>query len=119
MGYIYQADVYCDECGDGICNQLLANDPDAPAHPEDESSFDSGDFPKSANVESEESDHPEHCAQCGVFLRNPLTQAGYEYVEDALDNYPLTKHLTDWAEEYGFTCNEADKKWTSDEMRAA
>jgi hypothetical protein len=33
---------------------------------------------------SEESDTPEHCSSCGVFLENALTPDGYAYVVDTL-----------------------------------
>lgn len=87
MGYIYQADTYCDDCGNAICERLKAEGK-APEDTMDHSSYDSDDYPKSADVENEESDTPHHCAGCGEFLRNPLTSAGYKYVQSALNTIP-------------------------------
>jgi len=56
MIYIYQADVWCDKCGNALCEQL-----EPPEHPEDESSYDSDEYPK-AGPDDEEADCPQHCA---------------------------------------------------------
>jgi len=113
MGYVYQSDVYCDDCGDLIRGKLHAQGK-APEDTMDLASFDSDDFPKDAEVEYEESDIPEHCAQCYKMLRNPLTSDGYQYVQSALNELPAFHTLTafnnagrnvlaDWASWYGFT----------------
>ena len=118
MGYVYQADVYCDECGDNIRGKLHAQGK-APEDIMDHSSYDSDDFPKDANVEHEESDIPQYCAQCGKFLYNPLTSEGYKYVRAALSELPaLTSipklqtaghpHLANWASWYGFRYWDAE-----------
>ena len=112
MGYIYQADVYCNDCGAAVCARLAA-----PENVADESSYDSDDYPKVADLENEESDIPEHCAACGTFLQNPLTSEGYEYVKDALTTHPSAITFG-WAEVYGFT-RDASGKWSSDEMVTA
>ena len=87
MGYIYQADVYCDDCGDKIRERLSST---APADTLDHSSYDSDDYPKDARVEHDEADCPQHCAGCGEFLRNPLTSDGYKYVQAKLNETGLT-----------------------------
>lgn len=108
MGYIYQADVYCDDCGDSICGKLHAQG-SAPEDTMDHSSYDSDDFPKSADVEHEESDTPMYCAKCGKFLRNPLTRDGYQYVQEKLNETSVSRFsqlspvLNDWAHWYNFT----------------
>lgn len=110
MGYIFQADVYCDECGEAIRRNLAEV---APEDSLDHHSYDSDDYPKDASVEQEESDCPEHCADCHEFLHNPLTSEGYKYVQSALNEIPagtsiakLTAaghpHLAEWASYYGF-----------------
>jgi hypothetical protein len=112
MGYVYQADTYCNDCGDNIRGKLHAQGL-APEDIMDHSSYDSDYFPKSADIEHEESDIPEYCRQCGKFLRNPLTSEGYKYVREALSELPaLTSvaklrnnghpHLADWANWYSF-----------------
>ena len=112
MGYVYQADIYCDDCGDNIRGELHAQGK-APEDVMDTASFDSDDFPKPYDHRREESNTPSHCAQCDKMLRNPLTSDGYEYVRAALSELPalttLTKlqdaghpHLADWASWYAF-----------------
>jgi hypothetical protein len=113
MGYIYKADVYCDDCGNAIRAELKAEGK-APEDELDHYSYDSDDYPKDADVENDESDCPQHCAGCGEFLHNPLTSDGYEYVQEKLNefkdsvktiakfansNHPA---LAEWASWYGF-----------------
>lgn len=108
MGYIYQADVYCDDCGNAIREQLKAT---APEDALDHSSYDSDDYPKDADVEHDESDCPEHCAKCNKFFHNPLTVAGYQYVQEKLNETGLKSiyqgnmsiALKEWASWYGFS----------------
>lgn len=95
MSYIYQADVWCDDCGRAICKRLK-RDGKAPADPDDEWSFDSDDYPKRAG-DDEESDTPQHCAagaDCLNAIELPngkvgllfgeLTSDGVQYVKDAI-----------------------------------
>lgn len=112
-GYIYKADVYCDTCGDAICESLTAQGK-APLDAMDQVSYDSGDYPKSADIGNEESDTPMHCGQCGEFFCNPLTSPGYAYVKDALDEtcetkpHNLSHVLREWASWYGFRYYDAE-----------
>ena len=46
------------------------------------------------------SDTPECCAECGVFLRNSLTEDGYEYVREAVRSAAA---VIEWSEFYGIT----------------
>lgn len=49
----------------------------------DESSYDSGEFPKGPYGNGGgESDTPQHCGGCHEFLENPLTSAGYRYIRE-------------------------------------
>ena len=76
MPYIYQADVWCDACGEKIRAELTAEGK-APADLYNGHTYDSDDFPKYYNSD-EESDSPQNCAsgdcggQYGKFLENPL-----------------------------------------------
>ena len=45
MSYIYQADVWCDDCGRAICKRLKRAGK-APADPDDEWTFDSDEYPE-------------------------------------------------------------------------
>lgn len=124
MGYVYQADVYCDDCGERICSEIRAQGI-APEDFMDHSSYDSDDFPKSYDHKNDESDTPEHCAKCHEFLYNPLTSAGYAYVQAALNDLPaLTsigklvggnhEFLATWANWYDFQYLDAED--CADEM---
>lgn len=73
--FIYQADIFCSDCGNAIINRLEATG----AIETD----DSDDFPQEETLS--ESDTPDHCAGCGCFLENPLTPDGVAYVREALE----------------------------------
>lgn len=116
MGYIYQADVYCDKCGDAVRAELRAQGK-APEDELDHYSYDSDDYPKDADIEHEESDIPQHCAKCGEFMHNPLTSAGYSYVQEKLNETGLKSIyqglmnivLKTWASWYSF------EYWTAED----
>lgn len=81
--YIYAADFYCDACGENIRADITAAGR-APANPDNESSYDSDQFPKGPYSDGGgESDYPCHCAGCNAFLDNPLTPDGVAYVRAA------------------------------------
>lgn len=99
--YIYQADVYCNDCGEQIRIRLEDEGSDVcPENIEDESSYDSSDFPKGPYDDESESDTPQHCARgkdclcattlsdgtkVGKFLENSLTDDGITYIIDYYD----------------------------------
>jgi hypothetical protein len=136
MAYAYQADVWCDSCGQKHVEDLTAQGK-APFDSMDYSSFDSDDFPKSYDAKHDEADTPQHCAGCDEFLRNPLTSDGYAYVQSTLNDLPaltstgklkLAGHeiLAEWAIWYDFRywdsedCEDYPEKhttpgWYSDE----
>ena len=70
MAYIYQADVWCDDCGKAICRRLK-REGNAPANPDDEWTFDSDEYPKRAD-DDDEADTPQHCAS-GEHCINAVT----------------------------------------------
>lgn len=89
--YIYNAAFYCGPCGEKIANDpkvIAERDIVFPAYDSaDEYTWDSGVFPKGPYDSTyDESDCPDHCDACSVFLENPLTDDGYEYVKDAIRN---------------------------------
>ncbi len=107
--YIYQADLYCEGCGEAIKTELAL----PPGYdPENESSYDSDDYPKGPyDGGGGEADAPQHCGRCGVFLENPLTAEGFNYIETQIEDagngdrsYPRPAHdpavLRRWAEFY-------------------
>jgi hypothetical protein len=80
--YIYQADIYCEDCGQAIKTELDKAGK-TPADPDDEYTFDSDEYPKGPYSDGGgEADSPQHCADCHTFLENPLTSDGREYVRE-------------------------------------
>jgi hypothetical protein len=107
MAYTYQADVWCDSCGEAI-RADLEREGKAPANPDDETSYDSDDYPKWYDAEGEEADGPQNCAdgKCagdrGTFLQNQLTSEGYRALKSMLDEHgpDLPEHAREWADYY-------------------
>jgi len=88
--YIYAAAMYCEACGEELCNTLPK-----PANL-DERTYDSGDYPKGPYANGGgESDCPEHCANCHCCLNNELTEAGVQYVIETLDQAMVRGATTD------------------------
>jgi hypothetical protein len=111
--YIYAAEVYCPACAIDIMQRIRAEGFE-PDDPDDESSYDSGEWPKGP-FRDEESDSPQHCgsgADClepmeladgsrvGRFLEGPLTSHGESYVREMHRDRPseITRF---WMEFYG------------------
>jgi hypothetical protein len=114
MSYIFNADMYCDDCGEDIRRAIDAAG-NTPADPDDEGSYDSGEYPKRCNGSSDEFDCPEHCGsgkdcsnvyefpdgwKIGAWLENDLTTAGEDYVKDAVRWGGEVAEL--WAEYYDY-----------------
>ncbi len=94
--YVFQADLYCEACGDKMRAELP---PPAGYDPDNESSYDSGDWPKGPFPDGGgEADSPCHCGGCGVFLENPLTDDGRAYVAQA---WPRGTVSAMWRRFYG------------------
>ena len=88
--YIYQAALYCEHCGNEI-RQSLTDEGKAPANPDDESTYDSDDFPKGPYSDGGgEADCPQHCDGCNCHLDNPLTGDGELYVTEQILEYLTT-----------------------------
>ncbi len=135
--YMYQAALWCPDCIRNKLindhNEVLVKWPDlfaggghlvstedmlrevltfAGRDPDNESTWDSDDFPKGPYPDGGgEADTPQHCDGCSTFLHNPLTDDGYAYVADALeqfcdDNRGDRELLTEWAR---FYLNENDQ----------
>jgi len=97
--YIFAADVYCCDCGERHREELSAVG-EAPANPANETTYDSGDFPKGPYSDSE-SDTPQNCADCGFYIEGPLTDDGVDYVIEAMNDDIQRRHtnsiVRDWA----------------------
>ena len=103
--YMYQAALYCAECGEAIREELTKAG-QAPPEPDDESSYDSDDFPKGPFADGGgEADSPQHCDACSVFLENPLTGDGEAYVQECIERNliegRLSEAATEWSAFYG------------------
>lgn len=84
IGYIYKAAIYCVPCGDAI-RGLLDGAGLMPADVDNDASYDTDNYPKGPFVLGE-TDAPEHCGNCQVFLLASLTEDGEAYVRDAIAN---------------------------------
>ena len=123
MGSIYCADMWCDECTEKI-KEDHARDGFVPNDPDDQHTYDSDEYPKDCDVTGE-SDCPQHCAGCQVFLENELTCDGADYVRQAVtDDIEMGHHnsvaLTEWMPYYDWIdygdmgeCEECNT-WTLD-----
>lgn len=111
MATIYQADIFCDSCGDDIRQQIKAKGK-APENPDDETSYDSGEFPKYA-FDHDDRDSPQHCgsgetcleaeilsdgSKVGCLIGTNLTDAGVEYVRKAIEQGGLVAEF--WKEQF-------------------
>ena len=99
MAYVYQAALYCDDCGELIRDEL-EHQGKAPADPDDEHSYDSDDYPKGPYPDGGgESDGVWHCdahedcenaielpsgRKIGAWLENPLTPDGVAWLCEVL-----------------------------------
>jgi hypothetical protein len=122
MAYAYQADIYCDRCGQAIKRELDAKGqtPDGADEDAFEDTFDSDDYPKWAD-EDEGTDSPQHCGageECknaidlagrkiGALIGSNLTRDGIEYVLETLAEPNRSRYQRAlgalWAETYGIT----------------
>jgi hypothetical protein len=74
--YIYEADVYCEDCAHAI--GMVCHSHDFATG----STCDSSCTPIEAT--GGETDTPDHCGGCGLFLERALTDDGVQYVAMAL-----------------------------------
>ncbi len=96
MSYAYQAAMWCDDCARAVMADLDAKGV--------EDTGDTDDYPQGDSSDGE-ADCPQHCDDCGVFLENPLTSDGYDYVREAIADARKSKRtdsvaLTEWAPFY-------------------
>lgn len=80
--YVFQAALLCEDCGEKKRAELESS---APPDPDDEHTYDSDDYPKGPYPDGGgEADCPQHCDACHVFLENPLTSEGLDYVRETI-----------------------------------
>ncbi len=96
--YMYQAALYCQECIDHIKQSLNKPDYEPP--------YDSDDYPSGLYYDGGgEADSPQHCGSCGLFLENPLTEDGINYVIELHQDQP-TNITSLWMEFYELEIEE-------------
>ena len=94
--YMFDGDLLCKQCGEAIAATLP--DPDAweREHP------DSCSYPVAYDSSEGESDSPDHCVECGLFLERNLTDVGRQYVQDYIYAGWSSSNITElWGEFYG------------------
>ncbi len=96
--WIYNADIFCDECTSEIRTECgEQGQPDT---------GDSCDYPQGPFSDGGgDADYPQHCGNCGLFLENPLTSDGYEYIAEAVARGGDVAEQ--WADFYGTEGREA------------
>lgn len=118
LAYVYQAALLCPDCAIQV-KLSLREAGKVPDNPMDESTFDSGDYPKGPYTDGGgEADSPCHCDHCHVFLENPLTSDGQEYVKEALASGEGDPEvLAAWRERYDWLIpdEEEDEELTEGE----
>lgn len=98
--FMYKAALLCEGCGHAVIEDCKVLRPETvPADTEDESSFDSDDFPKGPYANGGgEADTPQHCDHCDLFLENPLTDDGRVYVGEAALEFETEGANESWEE---------------------
>ena len=82
--FIYQAALWCPDCTRTLKKQLRAEGKD-PRDYTDQYTYDSDEYPKGPLSDGGgEADSPQHCDACNVFLENPLTSDGEDYVREVV-----------------------------------
>lgn len=92
--YVFQAALWCEDCTaahvlqvprDSIAREIARR---RKAHGIPEGATDTDNVPDGPHGDGGgEADSPQHCDECGEFLRNPLTPDGFEYVRDAIQEH--------------------------------
>lgn len=115
MHYTYAADRWCQACGDAIRARLDAEGK-TPSDPDDETTYDSGDYPKPVQDDVEFlTSSPEHCAaradcvdaivlgedfKIGAWLGNHLDELGARFVLERNLASPASLLARLWARLY-------------------
>jgi len=93
--YAYQAALLCADCGQRSIRDLAMRGIE---DSEDSDDYPQGPYPNGGG----ESDTPEHCDHCGLFLENPLTGEGYDYVQECWNGPTADSEcVREWIAYYG------------------
>jgi hypothetical protein len=72
--YIYQAELLCEPCATNVRVHLDSLGK-KPANPDDETTYDSDDYPKGPYPDGGgEADSEQHCGYCQIALENPVIE---------------------------------------------
>ena len=111
QAYVFQAALLCEGCADETRRGLHATADFGTL----ESRRESDVYPQGPYADGGgEADSPSHCDSCGVFLENPLTTDGEEYVREALCECKEPTHVCGdvcrtWREGYRYLfCDEKE-----------
>lgn len=112
--YIYQADIYCEECAQKISNKIMVK-PEKIFDTRNLKGLSSDEFPHGPFPNGGgEADTPQHCGNCGLFLENALTGDGECYVrarikflkefrsKEGLIKIEVVNELYKWEVFYGY-----------------
>jgi len=103
--YMFEADWYCEQCGEAIASTLPEPTEWEREHP------DSNSYPVACDSSEGESDTPDHCGNhdCELFLERSLTEDGIQYVLDSMRELALghgrNEIVQQWVEFYDPTNN--------------
>lgn len=86
--FAYRAALYCADCAQEIRDMITPS----PRDRDDSEQWPQGPYPDGGG----EADCPQHCDGCGLFLENPLTDDGAEYVESKAAEFDAPD--SSWAE---------------------
>lgn len=105
--FLFRAALLCEACARA---HMAANPPPPWADLDNESTWDSDDWPKGPFPDGGgEADSPCHCDTCGRFLWNPLTPDGAAYVAALFRDGRVRADLADdWRAAYGFALADLD-----------
>jgi len=101
--YVFQGDLLCTGCAGEVMANLRARglEPVDPVLREDSDTWPVGPYPHGGG----EADSPQHCGGCGIFLGNPLTPKGEQYVLECAQRGRVPK---DWLAYYGYLFGEGE-----------
>ena len=78
--YAFNASLFCEDCGKRL---VAAMDAKETQDNGDSDQYPQGPYPHGGG----EADTPQHCEACGVFLENPLTPDGDNYVREKANEH--------------------------------
>ena len=111
LAYVFQAALLCEECARKRINVLLAGSSRELADTGDSDAFPQGPYADGGG----EADAPNHCDHCRVFLENPLTSDGEEYVREAAEYPHSSMHYAEYRERYAYLFAGEDEDEDEDE----